>query len=456
MSTRGYQHTNLLATVLCFAVVILCACSNRNDSGGQDSSSADANYEDAIRESLDTDPNRILRIVDSLEKKNVIGEPMTSYYRAQAYFKLTQELTAELYYKRALADDALFKERPTCFYYACDQLSTILTCKGEQSGSIDIAMRGYARAREDDSNNGRHWSAILLHDIGYCQMRLNHESEAEKNFKQAYNTLKELAEANPTHERMNGWARVAYNILDAYTSTGHFVEAADWIPYAEEAITSMATASDCPPNVAEEYLGSLNTHKAVIYIKTGHKREADEAYRQFLNSPYSKTSLGLVDNSEYLSEAERWSERARLTPKLDSLTQSWEMPMSMYYLTAYLVPHLNAYLKSGQQHQALLVAERIVENIDSVNNYEQQHNAAELAIIYETQEKERQIAEQQTQLSFQRMAAVIAALVLCMLFLAVFMYFRQRAAKKLAEKNRELEQKNSELTVANARVLMSS
>lgn len=446
------RHPNLILTVALATAVMLSACSPSNPSSESGSTAADAaHYEDVITEALDTDPAKILPLVDSLQSHHVIPEYKATYYRAQASYKLGQELTAELYYKKALAGNELFNERPALYYYACDQLSTILTCKGEQHGSIDIATKGYAKAKDDHTEDGVQWGAVLLHDIGYCQMRLDRTREAEKNFHKAYDTLRELALRDSTYDHMNSWARVAYNILDAYTSMSNYEAGARWIPYAEEAINFMASHKECPPRVAGEYIGSLNTHKATIYVQTGHPREAEAAYQRFLQTSYAHTSFGIIDHSEYLMEAERWRERAKLSPTLDSIAKAWNMPLSMYYLCAYLAPSFKAYHKSGQHEQALQTAQKIVESLDSVNTYEQQHNAAELAIIYETQEKERQIAEQQSELNYQRMLAVIIALTLIVLFFAIFMYFRHRAALKLEEKNRELRQKNRELTVANAR-----
>ena len=458
MTFQNRQHHLLLMT-MAIAVVsfLLGGCSGKGGptSLGKHDSAFDR-YEDSITTLLDDTPEKILLLIDSLEDHHAVEEYKALFYRAMAYYKLGQELTAELYYKKVLSNEDLYNDRPVNYYYACDQLSTILTCKGEQLGSIDIATQGYALARHDQTEDGRHWAAVLLHDIGYCQMRLDHADEAEKNFQQAYATLRELALADSTYNHMNSWARVAYNILDAYTSTGHYKEATHWIASAEEAITGMTALQDCPKRVAEEYLGSLNTHKAIIYIKTGHKKEADEAYRQFLQSGYAETSFGLIDNSEYLMEAEQWFERSKLTPRLDSLTQAWDMPLSMYYLCAYLAPNFTAYLKSGQHNEALKIAQYMVESLDSINEYEQKHNAEELAIVYETQEKEMKIAEQQSLLDYQRMVAISVALLLMALFLAVFMFFRHRAAMKLEEKNRELEQKNKLLTVANARAEESS
>ena len=132
------------------------------------------------------------------------------------------------------------------------------------------------------------------------------------------------------------------------------------------------------------------------------------------------------------------------------------MPLSLYYLRAYQVPNFKAYLNAGRHKEALQTALKMAENMDSIEDYERKHNAAELSIIFETQEKELKIAEQQAQLRYQRMIALAIASLLLVIFLAIFIYFRHRAALKLAEKNRELERKNRELIVANARVEDSS
>ena len=414
-------------------------------------------YNDSlVYAAMEHDYNQALLVVDSLEDVHALYDAKINYYRAQIYYKMGQELSAELYYKKALAGDELYKERPAIYYFAFDQLSTILTIKGDQKGSLATATECYSIAKNDDTEVGQEWQAILLHDIGYCQMQLSRTAEAEKNFTHAYNTLKRLASQTGKYDHIYSWARVAYNIMDAYTSTGNFEQAEKWVIAAEEAINALVQSPDCSKRTAEEYLGSLNTHKAIVLIKTGHREEADKIYQEFLKSDYAKTSIGLVDNSEYLEMAERWNDLANLVPKLDSLAKSWAMPKSMYYLKTYLIPFFKAYQKSGRYYQALLAGQRIAESIDSVEEYERKHNAAELAIIYETREKEAKIAEQATILTQQRIMAVAIAMLLIIIFLIILTYHRYRNSKQLAEKNLELEQKNKELTIANARANESS
>ena len=447
------RHLIAIMTVLTALLVIACQQGNGNSQVYNDQKQK---FGTMIYEAMDSDYNHALLLVDSLEDVQALSEAEICFYRAQIHFKMGQELSAELYYKKALASDELYRIRPVLYYFAYDQLSTILTIKGDQQGALATATQGYGIVQDDETPEGQHWKAVLLHDIGYCQMQLGRTEEAEKNFTHAFNTLKRLASQTGSYDEIYAWARVSYNIMDAYTSTGNFDKGEKWVVAAEEAINRLVSLKECPKKTAEEYIGSLNTHKAIVLVKTGQRQKAEETYRKFLQSAYANTSIGLVDNSEYLEMAERWNDLADLTPKLDSLATSWAMPKSMYYLKTYLVPFFNAYTKSGRYEKAMQTAQRIAESIDSVDEYERKHNAAELAIIYETQEKEAKIAEQAASLDQQRTFAGAATLLLLIIFLVIFLIHRSRAARRLAEKNLELEQKNEELTIANARANESS
>lgn len=409
-----------------------------------------------IQSVIDEDMDSALRLIDSLEDKHLLPEHKVNFYRGQIHFKLGQELTAELYYKKALTSNDLLEERPSLYYFVSDQLSTILTVKGDQDGAVKTATEAYTIVQKDTTQEGHYWSAILLHDIGYSQMQLGHYQDARKNFIQAWNTLKQLVSTNPTFDNLYTWARITYNIIDAYTSTEQFKEAEKWLPQADEAISRMSASPECPAATAEEYTAGLNTHKALVYVKTDRRAEAHQAYQRFIGTNYSKTSAGLIEHSEYLENAERWEDLAKLSPKVDSVVKSWGIPLSLYYLKSYLNPSLKAYIKSGNKEQALKMAERIVDSVDSVYNYELHHNAAELAIMYETQEKEKQISEQQSMLKNQRYIAFLVAALLILISFIIITLLRLRSARKLADKNKELKQKNKELIQANARAEESS
>jgi signal transduction histidine kinase len=435
-----------------WALILFLAVSCQQGSKEKKLTVDELNYDDSlVYAAMEIDYNHALLVVDSLEDVHALYEAKINFYRAQIYYKMGQELSAELYYKKALSNNDLYNERPGICYFAYDQLSTILTIKGDQQGALATATEGYAIAKDDESETGQEWKAIMLHDIGYCQMQLGRIAEAEKNFTHAYNTLKRLASQTEKYDHIYSWARVSYNIMDAYTSTENFEQAEKWVVAAEEAIGRMVASPGCPKRTADEYQGSLNTHKAIVLVRTGHRHEAEKIYEEFLKTDHAKTSIGLFDNSEYLQHAERWEDMANMVPKLDSLGTSWKMPKSMYYLKTYLVPFFTAYQKSSHKEKALQIAQRIVDAVDSIDEYERKHNAAELAIIYETQEKEAKIAEQSATVTQQRILIFMIVLLSLVVFLTIFMFHRNRVAQRLSAMNQELKQKNEALTIANAR-----
>jgi len=405
---------------------------------------------------LNSDPYRAIAIVDSLKDAYTITEAKANYYRAYIYHQMKQDLTAELCYQQALGGNELYNERPAYFYYAYDQLATILACKGDHEGALEAAMNGYSVARSGDDNESKRWAATLLHDIGYCQMLLGRVDEAERTFDRAYSALKSLVEQDSNYDNLYSWARVGYNIVDSYTSTQQYQKVDAWMERAEEAVNRMVNSPECSAQEKEEYIGGLKTHKAIMLIKTGHRTEAEEAFRQIINSDYAETNLGLIDRAEYLRHAERWGELADFMPRIDSLANAWQVPLSLYYLKEYLVPDFIAYMKSGRYEKALQTAERLATSIDSVEIYEREHNAAELAIIYETKEKEAKIAEQQNSMKMIGWVAIAVVLTLLVIFLTIYLILRYRAARQLKVKNRKLEWKNAQLKIANARAEESS
>ena len=76
--------------------------------------------------------------------------------------------------------------------------------------------------------------------------------------------------------------------------------------------------------------------------------------------------------------------------------------------------------------------------------------------MYETQQKEKQIAEQQSMLKNQRYLTVFIGILILLISLIIIGLLRLRNAKQLAEKNQELEHKNKQLSQANARAEESS
>ena len=128
------------------SMVLSISCQRANN--GPKLTVEELDYNDSlVYAAMEHDFNQALLVVDSLEDVHALYDAKINYYRAQIHYKMGQELSAELYYKKALAGDELYKERPAIYYFAYDQLSTILTIKGDQQGAMATATECYSKAR---------------------------------------------------------------------------------------------------------------------------------------------------------------------------------------------------------------------------------------------------------------------------------------------------------------------
>ena len=268
-------------------------------------------------------PFEALRLVDSLQTAEAESEVRLAYYRAEVYDKMGEKQKAEKWGKKALKGDALMEESPVVFYKACDLVATMLDYREKYEEALLVTQRGLEVASSDQTPQGRHWLAVLLHDMGYSQMKLGRIDEAEKYFSQSYIALKQIATANNTFDNVHMLARVAYNIVDAYNSTGQYDKAESWMESANEAAEILAQSLQCTEDMKEDYEGGLAIQQAIILLKKGHKQEADRLYSKASAMGYANTDIGIAERAVYLEMAGRTEELAQLMPRVDELSEAW-------------------------------------------------------------------------------------------------------------------------------------
>ena len=111
-----------------------------------------------------------------------------------------------------------------------------------------------------------------------------------------------------------------------------------------------------------------------------------------------------------------------------------------------LSPRYSVYRKAGRNGDALVIADSISAAIDSALVRQKKNDAAELAVIYQTHEKELTLEESEAKTTVYRILAV-AAFLIC-LFVAYMFWRAAQYNKVLFEKNRrllaEMEQRERE------------
>lgn len=439
----------LIVSLLLFLAVGLCGCSDHQPAVHHDSSNSqevdEPLYEDAIEAG---DYERALQIVDSLESARTISDALANAWRGNVYQYLEQNRTAEYYYKKAFASKDFHKDYPLEFVHASTDMGTILSTKGDFEGQLSVVTAAYRVAKTLSGEDASRHAFRLLAQIGTCQLGLGRKSEAEKNFNLAYQSLLNLTADSTRYRFADALAGITNNILVEYNNVHDLAGSELWLQRMDEAVRKAVAHPDCPAIRADELQARLAVNRAIVLAVKHQRNKAEKAYRQFLTYNYAKTDNGLIDKAVYFESAERWHDLELLQNTLDSLDKAQNVPLSMEYLKANLGSRFTAELKSGRKQKALVTAERIVEMLDTVDMIQRKNEATELAVIYETHEKEAEIAKQQAELNRQRMIGTAVALVLLSLFFVVYTLNRRRAARRLAELNAVKERIESELRIA--------
>ena len=230
-------------------------------------------------------------------------------------------------------------------------------------------------------------------------------------------------------------------------------------------------------DLIDEYQGRITINRAIALQGLGRTREAAQAYSAAAASLFGKKEEGKILAADYLIAAGRHSEAANNYNGMDHYLKQHAIALTLDNIRNYMLPKLRANIGAGRHDSIASISSHLCDALDSAIVQAQTNDAAELATIYHTQEKEAQIAQQQADLSRQRLFGISIASLLVLIFLVIYIYHRIKAQRRLAhayqkleianeklekaneqleKANEQLEQKNEQLTVANARAEESS
>ena len=234
-----------------------------------------------------------------------------------------------------------------------------------------------------------------------------------------------------------------YNIASSYSSRRNYLTAEKWLNYTEVIIKEMANKENVPAVIADMSWCTYYLDRATVYIGLGKQKEAEKAYEAYKRTQYAKTDLAQIHEGEYLMRAKRYAQAAdayAIVYKFLSESGSTRTLENVGYLTK----KFQANYKAGRNDSALSVASYTFEYLDSAITREKKNQVIELATIYHTQQKDAEIADQKAKLLQTRVLALLVALVLAVFFFTIYAVIRRR-------QRISLEEKNQQLTIANAR-----
>ena len=395
-----------------------------------------------------SNPQRALEIIDSIQATKDLTQNMADECRAEVYDAMGQTRLAAFYAQRSLKDGKLKDEDLPSYLAAYRLLSHIYINSLDWRKALDYATEAYAFASQSEHRLCMVYAPKYLSQIGSCQIMLGRDKEGNENFRKAYEALTDVAKKkNDFTSYYNIFAMIG-NCIECNLMKDNPNEALRWLPRLEESYRQSLETQDAKEEYSTYARQCLEANTALVYAKSGQPKEAEEHYKAFLSLNGQNESDFLGTQLSYLKTTKRWQELANLSEKIDTARQARSKELSMDYLRLELAPLFEAELKSHHNERALRMAERIIGALDSVYTKTQSEDASQLAVIYETQEKESKIVAQQTELSRQRTLGMAIALGLITLFFIAYTLYRRRVASRMAKMQAAQERIESELRIA--------
>ena len=442
----------LMITALMAVITILfLSCTSRQQSEGPTGDMFDeANLpaaEKLIWKAMNVyDSQLILTLTDSLENTGDISAVTADYYRGAAAANRGMLTVAEHHLKKASATRPETADLRV-YLKAKALLSRILSSESEYGGALNEALPTLAMM---DSLGNKDYGDItqLRIVIGECQQHLQMPTEAAAAFAKAYTLLRQWMEADTTGKDMPRIILRLDNIATSYIHTSEYAKAKMWLDREDSALAIYYKKPAVVKKQADFLKGTIQIDLAAMCQQLGQVDEAARHYEEHRKTVFSERNVALINATDYLMLAGRYAEAADNYTMLDQVFLKRSLDLSLDNIGTYLLPKMRANIMAGRKDSALAVGMKIIECYDSALIRQKQDAAAELATLYDTQGKVRQIAEQQMHLSRVRILILFVTIIALIVFFIIFTVIRHRAAKRLAKVNAAKERMESELNIA--------
>ena len=400
------------------------------------------------------DAPRMLALADSLEATGDFSPTAANYYRGAAYSVLQKVVLADSFLRKATINTNPAQQDRKVYLSARTLLAQNLLEKNF-AAALHEALPLMAIIDSADFEATFSDKVRVTRVVASSQLHLEQEREADQTAEKLYGYLRQWMDSDLSGHARHSILAHLYNVSSDYLDAKDFVKGALWTQRADSVWHVFDALPDSDRDDLNFFQGALALNYARAYQGLGRTSEALAAYDIFKKSPFGAHPIGRINSTYYLLEAKRYIEASDNLTDLDQIIEDYGYDMSLENIGSLMIPKLQANLGANRKDSALAVAARIAESFEQAFKDQKRGDAAEMAVVYDTQEKERslheqeqKIAEQDAKLSRTRLRAFSMGFVAVVLFLVFFMLYRHRQAKRLAEVKAAQERMEGELQIA--------
>ena len=427
--------------ILCAVLTMVASCTHSSET--KDDEKAKAAWQRYYEAYDAKNLNRALAVIDSMETEKIVSTPKADHLRGLVYDQGWQMKIAEQFYKKSYQGYASDPSQDWGSYTDAGYRWAYLRFRrGDTEGALNVVTELLHQAKENEAFPKDQETALLML-MAEIQLQLHHYDEALLTGQKVYEAIEQKAENGNGSELDMAWGCI--NISDIYYKTGDTEGAMAWLDRCAQALT-LAKQEQGDSLIIEEWKGHVALKQALYLLESGHTNGAQATYDAIPRSRLMEP-IGYREAADYLMAAGRYDEAADWYERIDSTYLATDgAKMTFDIIATRLSPRYMAYRKAGRNADALVLADSVSAAIDSALVWQKQNDAAELAFIYQTHEKELALNDAKSETRIHRVLLVAAILVL---LLIGYLFWRTRQYnKELLEKNRrllaEIEQREQE------------
>ena len=378
-----------------------------------------------------------LALIDSIEKVGLMGEIRANYERGSVYNFLRQGRQSEQYWKKAVNAEIRSRTEERVFFLASAMLANLYQVNHNFEAALRQSSKTLNRMKQSDLVMPR-LIGVQLVDIGICQLKMRRYDDAAKSFEESTTYFRKGIATDTTFLSYENTLACTNNTILFYLDAQRYHDADYWLNHLDSMLAMYKASPLCREQYYDDQYARRCSFKSRTLLGLGQREEANKMFEIYRSSESYQSGREHAPG-EFLMAAHRYAEATEAYADIEEQIRQRVGKPSLDIIQQYLFPKYRANAGAGYKDSALAVGLRIFDYLDSAIVWQKQDDAAELATFYETQEKDRQIAEQEVALSKQRYGAAAVFFAIIVLALAIFIFFRHRAAKRLEVAHEELK-----------------
>lgn len=432
-------------TMICTfsAVIVLCGCSRMQYKG------TSVTTERLVEQTAEGgDMQRLLAVVDSLTENGDIRMGESYFWQGYANYRMKNRALSEFYWGESVRVTSTSDDPSDIAYYA--RSASFLAgqyCRyGEYAIALQTSLPVTLRLEKIHCDTTSNYYNLLIF-TGCSKVYFNIEdSTGTQMLERAYQKHLNHIKRQPTKSSYNEALAGLVNITYIYTYGKEYRKALLWSERIGQLVAEFKSRFNDEEKHADKQWGRYLVFRTIALEGLGRHREAEACFKEYEQTQFSQTMEGITNACDYYTVAKRWNDAAGC---YNTITNSLKVNGAMYSLDnihRYLLKKYQANKMLHNTDSTNAVARDICELLDSAIQHSRRIDSEGLMSI---QKKNVEIMEAEAKSARHRQFNAFIILGALLIIFSVYTVIRIRSQRQLEEKNRQL-------VVANAQAEESS